>query len=145
MLRGLIVVTAIAGCTTGSTSAPRSHDPPAAAVAAFASPAGEWRGTSLCTVKPSACHDETVVYHVSGHVSGAADPDSFVLVANKLVDGREEEMGTLSCHLDRDRRTLTCPFDKGTFNYVLDGDHMHGTLDLPDGQRFRQIETERAR
>ena len=26
---------------------------------------GTWKGTSLCQVKNSPCHDETVVYHIS--------------------------------------------------------------------------------
>ena len=106
-----------------------------------ASPIGSWRGTSLCTVKPSACHDEAVVYHVTA----GTDPDSFMFDAAKLVDGREEDMGTIACHLDRGHHAVVCPIPKGTFTFVLDGDRMRGTLDLPDGTRFRRIFVERVR
>ena len=87
------------------------------------------------------CNDEIVVYHISA----GADPDTFVVVANKVVGGREQEMGTLQCQLQGPNHRLACKFDKGTFSYEIDGDRMHGTLDLSDGTRYREIEVERAR
>ena len=102
---------------------------------------GVWRGTSQCKVRPSPCNDEIVVYHISA----GADPDAFVLVANKIVGGQEEEMGTLHCQLQRPTDRLTCRINKGTFFYEIDGDRMHGTLDLSDGTRYREIEVERVR
>src|SRR6187397_922772 len=52
---------------------------------------GIWQGTSICQVKNSPCHDEAVVYHISkGNVA-----DSFIIQANKIVNGVEEDMGTL--------------------------------------------------
>src|SRR5262249_36011622 len=68
-------------------------------------PLGIWKGQSLCTVKPSACHDENVVYHCS---EGKA-PGRLVLQANKIVDGKELDMGTLECTWDAPKRSLTCP------------------------------------
>jgi len=31
---------------------------------------GVWKGTSLCQIKDSPCHDETVVYHISKDSTG---------------------------------------------------------------------------
>src|SRR3954454_14353655 len=52
---------------------------------------GTWSGTSICQIKNSPCHDETVVYHISKN-KGA---DTFFINANKIVNGVEEGMGIL--------------------------------------------------
>ena len=96
---------------------------------------GTWRGTSTCVVKPSACNDERVVYHV------AAAGDAYTVVADKLVDGVEQDMGTITCRLAGAR--LTCPIEKGVFTFTIDGAHIHGTLDLTDRTRFREIDVTR--
>jgi hypothetical protein len=102
---------------------------------------GVWRGTSKCTVRPSPCNDEIVVYHVAG----GAGPDDVVVQANKLVDGQEQEMGTLPCQLQRAEHQLACTIEKGVFRFTIDGDRIHGTLDLTDGTLYRRIEVERVR
>jgi len=53
---------------------------------------GDWKGTSLCQVKNSPCHDENVVYHISKICSG----DSYQIDASKIIDGKENDMGTLN-------------------------------------------------
>ncbi|TMQ09527.1 MAG: hypothetical protein E6J90_10530 [Deltaproteobacteria bacterium] len=145
-----VMLACAAGCHAGGSSPPASPAAPSAAApaapAALGDPAGPpvigvWRGTSQCTVRPSPCNDEIVVYHVSA----GAGPDELAVQANKVVDGREEDMGTLHCRLQRAERRLRCPIEKGVFVYAIDGDRMHGTLDLTDGTRYRVIEVERAR
>jgi hypothetical protein len=136
-----------AGCAAPTPAAA----PPSAAPAreAAAQPAGTgdrssvvgvWRGTSLCTVRPSPCNDETVVYHVSG-----TDPDHLLWVANKIVDGKEEEMGRSECQLVAAEHRAVCRIGRGTFQFAIDGNRIHGRLDLPDGTRYRVIEVERVR
>jgi len=66
-------------------------------------------------------------------------------VANKIVDGKEEEMGRSECRLVPAERQLVCPIARGTFRYVIDGDRMHGRLDLLDGTRYRTVEVQRVR
>jgi hypothetical protein len=137
-----------------ATPAPAATTSPAPAAAAPASAAatspapstelaavlGVWRGTSLCTVRPSPCHDETVVYYVSG-----TDLDHIVIRATKIVDGKELEMGELPCQLAPAEHRLACRIDqRGVFTFAIDGDRIHGTLDLSDGTRFRVIEVSRA-
>ena len=52
---------------------------------------GTWKGTSLCQIKNSPCHDEVVVYHISKDSTGK----SYEVIANKIVDGKEDYMGTI--------------------------------------------------
>jgi hypothetical protein len=73
----------------------------------------------------------------NGLVPGVAEAE--------IVDGKELDMGTLSCRFARETHRLTCTFERGAFVYAIDGDRMHGTLDLTDGTRFRVIEVERVR
>lgn len=97
--------------------------------------AGTWRGESICTVKNSPCHDEQVVYH-------ATEPDGagkFKIQADKIVNGRPEDMGTLDCTFDSKASKITCPIPKGVFEFVVEGSRMTGTLKLPDGTLFRRI------
>ena len=134
------------GCSApGSTGAPPSTPPPAREAAPAEtgdlSPViGVWRGTSLCTVRPSPCNDETVVYYVSG-----TDRDHLLWVANKIVDGKEEEMGRAECQLAPAEHQVVCRIGRGNFVFTVDGSRMHGRLDLPDGTRYRVIEVERVR
>ena len=100
--------------------------PRVAAHAQAAAPAtvvGTWRGTSICRpVGKPACHDEIAVYHfrvdsASGADSAARRPadarsaartERLVWQANKVVNGVEEEMGTMSCTYDRTSGNLRC-------------------------------------
>ena len=132
-----------AGCAASSPAGgPPSTAPGRAAAPAgmadLASVVGVWRGTSLCTVRPSPCNDETVVYHVSG-----TDPDHVLSDAYKIVDGKEVERGRVECQLAADQ--LVCRIDRGVFRFAIDGGRMHGTLDLTDGTRYRVIEVERTK
>ena len=64
---------------------------------------GIWKGTSLCQVKPSACHDENVVYHISKKSANV-----YTIQANKIVNGAEVDMGTFdSVVYNEAKQTLT--------------------------------------
>lgn len=100
---------------------------------------GTWRGESLCTVKPSACHDEIVVYHIAK----AGRPDTVAVNANKVVAGKEQPMGVLECAWDAPQKTLSCPIPLGTWVYHVEGREMRGTLTLTDGTLFRRVSAHR--
>ena len=95
---------------------------------------GTWRGTSTCLVHPSACHDESVVYHIT---RSKVDSTHLTWDAGKIVNGAEEEMGALECTESADHQTLTCPFQLGAWRLTLDGDRATGGLWLKDGSKFR--------
>ncbi len=75
-----------------------------------ASPAGNWRGMSVCQVRPSACHDEDSLYHVRPI---AGKERAFELQADKIVDGQPVTMGTSPCTLGPNSQ-LVCTVTKGT-------------------------------
>lgn len=66
--------------------------------------AGIWKGTSLCEQKNGACNDEKVVFHITKSTT----ENTYTVLANKIVNGAEEEMGTLDFTYDKSKQTLTC-------------------------------------
>lgn len=85
---------------------------------------GIWKGTSLCQVKNSPCHDETVVYYIT-QVQGV---DTFNIAANKIVNGKEEEMGVIGCKLDRKNNRLLSNSYNGQWTFNFKGKTLDGTL-----------------
>lgn len=103
---------------------------------------GDWEGESVCVDKNRpACRNEHVVYHLT---KKEGEPDGVRLRADKIVNGKPEEMGLLDCKYDGANRTLTCEFTvngtHGVFEYEVRGDEMDGTLKLlPAGTLGRRI------
>lgn len=85
---------------------------------------GIWKGTSLCQVKNSPCHDEIVVYHIT-QVEGV---DTFNIAANKIVNDKEEEMGVIGCRLDRKNNKLLSTSYNGVWTFNFKGEALDGTL-----------------
>lgn len=85
---------------------------------------GVWQGTSICQVKNSPCHDETVVYHIS---NGAND-SSFIIKANKIVNGKEEEMGDIHFVFNSKTSQLHSTDYNAIWTFTLAGDKLSGTL-----------------
>jgi hypothetical protein len=118
-----------------------AHSAFAQTPAATSGPAGVWRGTSLCLVHPSPCHDESVVYRVTRlNVT-----DSLSIDARKIVNGQEEEMGVLSCRFDTSAGRATCTLPQGVWRFTVRGDSLVGELRLPDSTKYRDVRTSRSR
>jgi hypothetical protein len=71
------------------------------------------------------------------------------IAADKIVNGKPEEMGVLECKYDSAKSTLTCEFTvngtHGVFEFTVKGDEMDGTLKiLPAGTLGRRIHVKRA-
>src|SRR5947209_16395968 len=82
---------------------------------------GTWRGTSTCLVRPSACHDEVVVYRITP----GPTRDSVAFDALKIVRGQEEDMGTLMCqvtHAIAPAVGVTCRMRNGVWKFRVHGD-----------------------
>jgi hypothetical protein len=91
---------------------------------------GVWKGTSLCQIKNSPCHDEIVVYHISKDSSGK----SYEMIANKIVNGKEEYMGTIPFSYD-DQKKVFVSIDSqrnAKWEFKLTGNEMKGTLMYKD-------------
>ena len=65
---------------------------------------GTWKGTSICQVKPSACNDEIAVYHISA----TKKPAQYHVIANKVINGKEEDMAVEDFNWDAKNNTLYC-------------------------------------
>jgi hypothetical protein len=106
---------------------------------------GTWKGTSLCQVKQSACHDENVVYHISKRAVSL-----YTIQANKIVNDAEEDMGTFnSVVYDATKQTLsfTMKDNQGrdaVWLFKIDGRQMHGTLTINENTLFRVIELKKS-
>ncbi len=94
---------------------------------------GTWKGTSLCQIKTSPCHDETVVYHISKNKG----VDTFYINANKIVNGVEEEMGILPFVYNQKTKQLTSTA-YGIWTFNIEGVKLEGTL-LVRGDLYRKI------
>jgi hypothetical protein len=105
--------------------------------AAQQSPAGTWRGTSICTPGHPACHDETVVYRI--RAIGAR----FEISASKIVQGQEEFMGIVTCGYAAETHVLDCPTSYGVWNFTISGAGMTGTL-VARGELYRRVTVSRA-
>jgi hypothetical protein len=114
----------------------------AQAPAATPNPVGVWRGTSLCTVRPSPCNDEIAVYRITRLNA----KDSLSFDGRKVVNGQEEEMGgPIGCRLDASGAHFTCAMRNGAWHFTVRGDSLVGELRLPDGRKYRDIRTARSR
>ena len=96
---------------------------------------GDWRGDSICVVRPSACHDEKVLYHVKKQ-DGV---NAYSVQADKIVDGKPEEMGTFDCTYAPEKHILTCKRPNFVVQLALQGKSLNGTMNLPDGTLWRNI------
>ena len=94
---------------------------------------GVWKGTSICQIKNSPCHDENVVYYITKAAAG-----KFNIDATKIVGGKEEDMGIIGCQLDRkNSRLLSSDYNsKWIFNF--NGKNLNGIL-YHDGALYRII------
>jgi len=118
-----------------------SHRAGAQQTTTAASAIGVWRGTSICLVRPSPCHDEVVVYRITGLPAH----DSVSLDARKIVNGQEEEMGVLACRLAEGGASLGCAMRNGVWRFAIRRDSLVGELRLPDNTKFRDVRAARSR
>jgi len=96
---------------------------------------GDWRGDSICVVRPSACVDEKALYHVKK----LGQPDRYSMQADKIVNSEPVNMGTTDCVFAREKQTLTCELPKGAIHLALRGTHLDGSMNLADGTLWRNI------
>lgn len=98
--------------------------------------AGVWRGQSSCEQKESACREETVVYRFSPLPD---KPGTFSLSADKIVEGKAVNMGTLEFRFVEDQHALVCDYAQGIWRLLVNGEKIEGTLTRRDGSIFRRV------
>ena len=94
---------------------------------------GTWKGTSICQLKNSPCHDEVVVYRITKKSS----PNTYSIDARKVVNGIEEEMGILTFVYVETSHQLTSS-DYGTWTFNVEAARLEGTL-VHRGDLYRII------
>ena len=101
---------------------------------------GVWKGTSLCQIKNSPCHDEIVVYHISKDSTGK----SYDMIANKIVDGKEAYMGTISFTYDNQQKVFVSVDSarKARWEFRITGNAMKGTL-MYKGDLYRVVDVKK--
>lgn len=132
-------VTAVLVCGVSVLGSPASDPKSATEAAALV---GDWHGDSICVVRPSACHDEDSLYHVSPI---AEKPGYFSLKADKIVAGKPVTMGIVECHSQPEKKLLTCDFEQGSLEFSVDGGTLRGTMKLKDGTLWRRISLKKVR
>jgi hypothetical protein len=95
---------------------------------------GTWKGTSICQVKNSPCHDETVVYYISKKTG----VDTFYVNASKIVNGVEEEMGIIPFIYNTKTNQLISTAYNGIWTFNIEIGKIEGTL-LSRGALYRKI------
>jgi hypothetical protein len=96
---------------------------------------GSWVGESICQVKESACHDEKALYIV-----GKSDaPGKVSVTADKIVDGKPVEMGTMDFSYNPKTGVLYAEYKYGAWKFTVKGEKMEGTLTTPDKVVFRRV------
>jgi hypothetical protein len=106
------------------------------AMSAQASPTGVWRGESLCTPGHPSCHDEKVVYYIEAIPD---KPDSMLIRADKIVDGKAITMGSGPWQYDRAKQTLSWQSEQRLWLLTIKDTRIEGTLMLPDNVIFRRV------
>ena len=94
---------------------------------------GVWKGTSICQIKNSPCHDENVVYRISK----GQGIDTFNVSGNRIVNGKEVEMGIIPFRFDKSTNQLTASMH-GLWTLNLRGKVLEGTL-TSNGSLFRIV------
>ena len=101
---------------------------------------GIWKGRSICQIKSSPCHDEIVVYYVSKDSNGK----SYEMIANKIVNGKEDSMGAISFIYDA-QKTVFVSVDSvrnARWEFKVTGNTMKGTL-MYKGDLYRIIDVKK--
>lgn len=102
---------------------------------------GTWRGQSVCVLKASSCRDEDSVYRFSANPKSE---DRVILSGNKIVAGKEVNMGTGDCAYHRDGNSLDCTLPgENALHLEINGDAMTGKMTLQDGTLWRKIDLKR--
>jgi hypothetical protein len=124
-----LLVVAIAVCVPAASQTEKTADDSILLV-------GDWRGDSICVVRPSACHDEKALYHVK---KLGDQPNRYSIQADKIVDGKAEMMGTMECTYEPQKHLLQCSTPRLVLNLTQNGKSLNGTMNLPDGTVWRNI------
>ena len=99
--------------------------------------AGNWTGSSLCQVKNSNCHDETVEYNIL-----KAEAGLYHVTMNKIVKGKLDFVGVVDCFYDDETKTLSSSENGKIWQFTMNQKTMEGILIWRE-QLYRKIHLEK--
>ena len=99
--------------------------------------AGNWKGSSICQVKNSSCHDEIVEYNIL-----LSDSGTYHMAMNKMVDGKVDFMGELEFAYDAETKTLSATNAGRIWQFTMRKNIMDGIV-LWHDQLYRKIHLEK--
>jgi len=110
---------------------------------------GDWTGESICANRDKfpSCKDERVVYHLS---LTKGKSNGITINADKIVDGKPEDMGATDYVYDPEKQTLKGEFQNSrvhlSFEFVVKGDILEGGIfSLPERTQSRNIKVRKNR
>jgi hypothetical protein len=133
-IRCLAVMIAVAGFSTEHASALRDQ------AASQDSPLGDWRGMSVCQVRPSGCRDEDSLYHFR---TGDAKGGDLQLRAEKIVDGQPVTLGTRPCSRSVSGQLECRISESAMLLFDVRGSLMKGVFKMSDGTVWRRLSLQR--
>ncbi len=95
---------------------------------------GTWKGNSICQIKNSACHDETVVYRITKNKG----VDTFYIDASKIVNGEEVDMGIIPFIYNKKTNQLIATVNSSIWTFNMETGKLDGTL-IVHGDLYRKI------
>ncbi|HEV8506971.1 MAG TPA: hypothetical protein VGQ53_16285 [Chitinophagaceae bacterium] len=95
---------------------------------------GTWKGNSICQIKNSPCHDETVVYRISKNKG----VDTFYIDASRMANGVEVDMGIIPFIYNKKTNQLSSTTYNGIWTFNIVTAKLDGTL-MVRGDLFRKI------
>ena len=106
---------------------------------------GTWEGESICTVHPSPCHDEHVVYEIAPKKEeDKQQAGALEIAAYKIVKGEKLYMGSIFCDYSAAKSELRCRYrSDDLWVFSITGDEMKGTLVINGGTLYRRINVKR--
>jgi hypothetical protein len=99
--------------------------------------AGNWRGSSVCQVKGSACHDEIVVYNIL-----RGDGNIYHVAMNKVVKGKVDFMSLIDFTYEEATRTLSASDMGRIWQFTMKKNSLDGML-IWHNQLYRKLHLER--
>jgi hypothetical protein len=100
------------------------------------SPLGDWRGMSVCQVKPSGCRDEDSLYHIR---TVGTKGGELQLRAEKIVDGKPVTLGTSPCAQSAPGQLECRISESATLSFDVRGNVMEGVFKIGDGTVWRKL------
>ncbi|MFI5153994.1 MAG: hypothetical protein ACHQET_11710 [Chitinophagales bacterium] len=86
---------------------------------------GTWKGTSICQIKNSPCHDEQVVFYITR----TNQENILEIKAAKIVDGKEDFMGNIQFRYNPNSNDITSiSMPDAIWHFVRKENRLDGTL-----------------